>query len=262
MQKLRRLFADFIFQNSPRISAYVAAAFGYLKSPQKSYSLYGEDLLLLHLFNRNSKGVYVDIGAFHERWISNTHALSKLGWSGVAVDVDTNKLVSFSLRRNCHTRVGAVVPKGFSEQEVVLYKFNRMSSEYDTIDKATADEYAQRYGLNYATVSVPAIAIDHLFESAVKLFSENIRYVNIDVEGADEAILMSINPDAFGIEVVQFENNIDHGGSSLLREHLTNRGYTLVATQGGTHTYVKNEIIKRRFFGSDTKTEYQAGSES
>lgn len=250
MAKLRRTVGDFIFHKHPAVAALVAGMFGYLKAPRKSFSLYGEDLLVLEIFGHSSDGLYVDIGAFHERWISNTHALSKLGWSGVAVDVEKGKLISFKMRKNCLPIVGAVVPKDFPEDEVTLYKFRRISSEYDTIDKNTADQYAIRYGMNYDSIKVRAIPIDTLLEITAKRFKGRIRYLNIDVEGADEAILTSIEPEVFGVEVVQFEDNRNLGGSPRLRAHLTGCGYTFLASQGGTHTYVTNQLITDRFPGA------------
>ena len=249
MKKIRRIVADLVIQKYPRTGALAAAIYGYLKTPKKSFSLYGEDLLALELFNYSSDGIYVDIGAFHERWISNTHALSKLGWAGVVVDVENGKLFSFKARQNCHSFVGAVVPKGFSNDEIILYKFKRMSSEYDTIDKKTADDYVSRHKLCYDCVSVPAIPIDTLLETAKKICKGSIRYLNIDVEGADEAILLSINPQDFGVEVVQFEDNFNLGGTPILRSHMAICGYSLIASQGGTHTYVDDDLINRRFPG-------------
>ena len=213
MKKIRRIVADLVIQKYPRTGALAAAIYGYLKAPKKSFSLYGEDLLVLELFNYSSDGIYVDIGAFHERWISNTHALSKLGWAGVVNDVENGKLFSFKARQNCHSFVGAVVPKGFSDDEIILYKFKRMSSEYDTIDKKTADDYVSRHKLCYDCVSVPAIPINTL------------------------------------LEVVQFEDNFNLGGTPILRSHMAICGYSLIASQGGTHTYVDDDLINRRFPG-------------
>jgi len=98
-------------------------------------------------------------------------------------------------------------------------------------------------------VSVPAIPINTLLETAKKICKGSIRYLNIDVEGADEAILASINPQDFGVEVVQFEDNFNLGGTPILRSHMAICGYSLIASQGGTHTYVDDDLINRRFPG-------------
>ncbi len=247
--KIRRWLADSIYTIFPQLGALIACLYGFVKAPAKSYSLYGEDLVLIELFHRDRSGVYVDVGAFHARWLSNTHLLDKLGWFGVAVDVEKEKLLTFRMRRRCCTHVGAVVPKGYGEKSITLYKFKRMSSEYDTIDKKTADDYASRYGMKYEEYRVPAIPIDSLLDEASRKYGRNIRFLNIDIEGADESILLSIDPDEFGIEVIQFENNREFGGSSVLRQHMKSCGYEFIATLGGTHTYVLGSLILNRFPG-------------
>jgi hypothetical protein len=247
--KIRRWLADGIYNQFPYLSALVAGLYGFAKAPTKSYSLYGEDLVLMELFHRDRSGVYVDVGAFHARWLSNTYLLDKLGWFGVAVDVEKEKLLTFRTRGRCFPRVGAVVPKGFGKEYITLYKFKRMSSEYDTIDKGTADDYALRYGMKYEECHVPAIPIDLLLEETSREYGRNIRYLNIDIEGADEGILLSIDPGKFGIEVVQFENNREFGGSPVLRQHMESCGYKLTATLGGTHTYALGSFILERFPG-------------
>ena len=55
-----------------------------------SYSQSGEDLVLSKYlkYKKIEKGKYLDIGAFHPRWASNTHILHKKGFSGFCVDLD------------------------------------------------------------------------------------------------------------------------------------------------------------------------------
>jgi len=50
-----------------------------------SFSSEGEDKILLELLPK--KGTYLDIGAHHPFWISNTALLYLRGWSGVNVDI-------------------------------------------------------------------------------------------------------------------------------------------------------------------------------
>ena len=64
----------------------------------KSYSQYGEDLIICNYF-REIQGNYLDIGCYHPKGISNTHLLHKKGWEGVVVDIDDYKLNLFKNRR-------------------------------------------------------------------------------------------------------------------------------------------------------------------
>ena len=40
--------------------------------PKKTYSMYGEDLIIQNFFKKKTKGVYVDIGCYHPLDVSNT----------------------------------------------------------------------------------------------------------------------------------------------------------------------------------------------
>ena len=69
----------------------ILIALDYLLIP-KSYSQLGEDLVIMnHLQclgkNPNSKGFYIDIGAYHPLDGSNTYKFYKRGASGITVDI-------------------------------------------------------------------------------------------------------------------------------------------------------------------------------
>ena len=93
----------------------------------KSYSQYGEDLIIYDFFKHHFdiKGNYLDIGAFHPKMISNTHILHTLGWRGTVIDLDDFKLKLFKRNRkdkvNILTRV--VIP-GFLDQSETYSVYN------------------------------------------------------------------------------------------------------------------------------------------
>ena len=55
-----------------------------------SYSQSGEDLVLIKYlkYKKINNGKYLDIGAFHPRWVSNTHILHKKNFSGYCGWID------------------------------------------------------------------------------------------------------------------------------------------------------------------------------
>lgn len=244
--KFRRALVDSIYRYFPSIAAWVVALYGYCSRSSKSYSLYGEDILLKHVFQDEGAGVYVDIGAFHSRWISNTYLLAKKGWCGVVVDIDKNKLLTFGFRKQCNRIVAAVVPAGFSDDFVCVYKFMRANSEYDTLDRAQALEYSQRYSMKFNESLVKALPVDLLMIECFRKYSK-VDYVNINIEGLDDLVLLSIDLSVYGVKLVQFENNNEFPGSVALRLHLEKCGYVHLATQGGTHSYIAKDILVKRF---------------
>ncbi|QGG95466.1 hypothetical protein GH723_10350 [Actinomarinicola tropica] len=226
----------------PRVSRSIGAAAGFLVPARRSYSQYGEDLVLTSFFENAGirAGVYVDIGAFHPRWLSNTHLLSQRGWSGVVVDVDPEKVRLCERRRGCTGIVGAVVPDS-STSEVDFYRFARLWSEIDTVSHEDAVEQSARTGLPFTRESVPAIAVTDLLNGAMEAHGR-VDLLNIDVEGLDELLLAAIDLDRFDLGVVCFENNTEFGGSAAVRELLASNAYVHLMTSGGSQMYARKDL--------------------
>lgn len=170
------------------VQRFIGNLYGYIKSPSKSYSLYGEDLVVFHFFHNVGvkNGVYVDIGAFHPKWISNTHLLSKNKWKGIVVDLEEEKLKLFRFFRNdCKALCAAVVPDNNIES-VEYYSFNRLLSEWDTISHSEAEMRREKSNVNYIKKSVSALTINKVMSDAQKFTGHSVDYLNIDIEGMDE----------------------------------------------------------------------------
>lgn len=247
---LRRFIADYIYLKSPKFSAFLSYFWGYIISYNKSYSLYGEDLLLEDVFKdigHIKNGTYLDIGAFHPKWISNTYKLSKIGWRGFVVDIDSQKLWGFKFRKNCWIKCGAAVQSSYQQDTITIYKFRRMHSEWDTINLNEAEKTREKYGVEFDICEIPAIRINELLSEVCLTLGATLDYLNIDIEGADEDLILSVKLKDYGVSVLSFENNSFFPGSSELCDYLTQQGYVHLATLGGTHTYVDRKILKQRF---------------
>ena len=59
----------------------------------KSYSQFGEDLILLDFFDKKklSKGFFFEFGAWDGIYLSNCRLLYERGWSGCFVEADKKK---------------------------------------------------------------------------------------------------------------------------------------------------------------------------
>jgi hypothetical protein len=56
---------------------------------QSNYSQSGQDLFVLMITNGKKNGVFLDIGAHHPTFISNTYLLEKeFGWAGTLIELD------------------------------------------------------------------------------------------------------------------------------------------------------------------------------
>lgn len=198
----------------------------------RSYSQFGEDAVLQSMLKKKS-GVYVDVGAFHPILYSNTYALYRRGWRGIAIDPSPLSEKLFKLFRSRDTFVRCGVGK---EGTRTYYVYSERG--YNTFDEAQARarEQIKRLTLlgKYETPVRPLSAI--LTEHGVK----NIDFLNVDAEGMDLEILKThdwtIHP-----EVIAVEGTI--GGE--VHRYLAEKGYELVGVAGLTLLF-KESFMKQR----------------
>ena len=229
----------------PIISNLLGVAYGYMMSPKKSYSQYGEDIILRQFFEKSGikKGFYIDIGSYHPKFISNTHYFHIKGWRGVCVDLDDKKLKWFRFFRgeSVETLCSGVCGKDVSsnEKKITFFKHKRLLSELDTIDKKNAEKNKVRLGWDYEEKQVDCIGINQVLE---KYIDNKIHLLNIDVEGVDEELILNINFDDYTPAVILFEDNLNFGGSKSVQKRLIDNGYAHLFSSGGSVAYFHKSI--------------------
>ena len=152
-----------------------------------SHSQYGEDMVAGALFPLGMKGTYVDIGAHHPVFYSNTYHFYRRGWSGLVVDATSALIRQFAILRPRDTAVCACVGAEAGKQ-VTFYRFKE--SPYDTIDPASAAD-AQNVHRAKLIAEVPMLTQTVQMLIDANLPSKSIDLMSIDIEGMDEAILRS-----------------------------------------------------------------------
>ena len=212
--------------------AYTKALRGYLKPTTRSYSQYGEDLIVATYFRMRANVVaFTSTSArSHPRKFSNTHLLHRAGWRGIAVDVDRQKLRAFELARRgrVHAIHAAVAPvAGVS----TLYKFDRIWSEVDTIDRETAEQYRDASGVGFSTEEIRAVSINDVLAEAPR-----VDFLNLDIEGIDVDVLESLDVARFRPRLICFEDE-----SSYSCPFLDAHGYFRLASTGGSHIYCESD---------------------
>lgn len=216
IKRRARLFLAFFLPN--QAMKYLGFIYGALLPSKKSYSSMGEDLIIEQYFKEKNifQGVYIDIGCFHPIWASNTHKLHKDGWTGFCFDIDQSKLnmMRFFRRKNIETFFQAVTAKP-STPFILVYKFLTPWSDIDTCDLEVAKNYAKRFDLDYEISSVPSNDINTILSRLPKF-----NFLNIDVEGLDEDILMSMDFNSYSPDVILFENVDVWGGTEKIRNKL------------------------------------------
>ena len=99
---------------------------------KSSHSQFGEDKKIIKLFDKNEKGVYLDIGCFHPIRQNNTYLMHKLGWKGVNIDLNPLSIELFNIARPNDVNICAALSN--KKSTTTLY-FDHPLSTLNTISK-------------------------------------------------------------------------------------------------------------------------------
>ncbi len=155
--------------------------------PIPSYSAFGEDRLILKLVGARTDGFYVDIGCHHPIDYSNTYALYRRGWRGLAVDADPEAIAAFAHHRPEDKAIHCAL--GSRPGAVTLHLFNDRSM--NTMDEASFRAFlAKPKKRHIGDLTVECRRLDDLLAQEMPP-GRAIDFLNVDCEGADLDILES-----------------------------------------------------------------------
>lgn len=190
---------------------------------QKNFrSQFGQDAIVADLFRGACGGRFLDIGANHPEYLSNTYYFeTELGWKGVAVEPLPEKGPMWRQSRpNTH------FVNAFAGQEVGCVEFISVSASSgweDMMSSALATATAEQVSRPHARISVPGMTVDSILEQAG---IDLVDFVSIDVEGAEMDVLQSFDLGRFRPKVVVVENTKRIVGDEDIRRYLHSKGYS------------------------------------
>ena len=115
-----------------------------------------------------------------------------------------------------------------------IYKFRRIWSDIDTLDRATAEEYRDNKCGEFDEEQIKLIDINQLLDQLPK-----VNFINIDVEGVDSTIIKNLDFKKFLPDAILFEDNHNWDGSAEVIRILHKHGYKHLFTSGGSICYVQ-----------------------
>ena len=196
-----------------------------------SHSQYGEDMIARDLLSDVARGTFVDVGAHHPVYYSNTYHFYRRGWRGLVVDAAPGTKELFDLLRPGDIAVEAcLAAEGGGSVEYFL--FNQPA--LNTTDPATAEANLSRPGVKLLRRhTMPTVPLDALLEQ--HLPGRTIDLLSIDIEGLDEEILASHDWERWRPRVVIVERDrldpLKIAADSLVIR-LGGLGYTVRGTCG------------------------------
>lgn len=168
-----------------------------LSTGNKSYSQEGEDVVLNRIFDKQSTGFYVDIGAHHPKRFSNTYFFYQKGWRGINIDPLPGVEHSFKEIRPRDIFISA----GISDQKEELKYYQFKEPAFNTFDEVLAEERKQK-SEQVGVVSVPCFRIDELLHQNDV---SSLDFMSIDVEGFEMNVLNSNDWDRYVPKVIVVE---------------------------------------------------------
>ena len=191
--------------------------------PNLCYSQNGEDLILNRLFDNKNNGFFIDVGAHHPIRFSNTYLFYKNGWSGINIDAMPGSMTEFNKIRPKDINIESGV--GLKNDQIIFYQFNE--SALNTFSKKEA---LSKNKDGYKIIKSNMIQVETLENILDKYMPRNTRidFLNIDVEGKDEEVLISNNWEKYNpiyilVEILR-EKYLDDTNSSI-KVFLKSKGY-------------------------------------
>jgi FkbM family methyltransferase len=152
-----------------------------------SYSRNLEDVVLHRVFGDVGVGTYVDVGAGHPLWDSNTYALYRRGWRGVVVE----PLLRFkpyneawNELRPGDTRVSSMAGAGIGKRELQIFESLQLSTGCAEV----ADLWTRGGKPPARTELLDVVRIADLMPP------DPVHFMNIDVEGMEREVIAGLGP--------------------------------------------------------------------
>ena len=221
----------------------------YLKNkyliPKKSYSMDGEDLSIIKYVENKKKGFYVDVGAHHPIHRNNTFLLFKKGWEGINIDINKFSIDLFQYLRPQDLNIQVAVTDKTGHISIF---FQKDFSQLNTTDKVVAKEH---FGENFKEKVVKSKTIQNILDNS-KFQNKKIDFLNIDVEGAEEKVLETLDfsiydPTVICVEILGYRLLDKHERelkikNSKIYNFLTTKKYKKVWSGPNfcSHIFVKN----------------------
>ena len=202
-----------------------------------SYSQEGEDRILARIFEQKARGFYVDVGAHHPIFLSNTYLFYERGWRGINLDAAPGSMAAFKLQRPDDINLEMAI--GEKPGSLMFHIFN--DPALSTFNARVAKE---RDGVGtWRVVEIKPIEVRTLAQVLEEYLpaGKSIDYLSVDVEGLDLPVLRSNDWNRFRPEYILAEDfscdNIEDCLKTPMGAYLKSIGYVLYGRTAHTEFY-------------------------
>ena len=191
-------------------------------------SQFGEDKKILKIFDKNFKGVYVDVGCFHPIRSNNTYEMYKKGWYGLNIDLNPLTIELFDYARPLDINVCSAISNKRSSKK--LYFLGDLDSK-NTLDLKHKNWLSKHFKINNKDFKIKNIKTNTLCYLFKKYDFYKIDFMNLDIEGHELNVIKSIDFKKFDIKVICVEilnyDKFSNNKKKLLISYLKKNRYFL-----------------------------------
>ena len=217
------------------------------KYKKQSYSFNSVDLIIEYIFKNKKNGFYLDVGAQHPISNNNTYLLFKKGWRGINIDLDKKNIDLFKIARPNDYNLNCALSDKIEETDLFFY---HDKSPINTLNK---------YISNYQSAKIREIkkittnTLNNILEN-LKINTQ-IDYMNLDVEGYEEKVLLGFNikkykPLVISVEFLDLKmkklefknNNIQRVLDSNIYKYFIKNNYYFVNWLHGDLIFVHEDL--------------------
>jgi FkbM family methyltransferase len=187
---------------------------------------------------------YLDIGAHHPTYLSNTYLFYLTGGRGVCVEPDPSLFEEFTRKRPKDVNLNCGVGAFPGEAEF----FVMSSSTLNTFSRVEAERY-QSYGKQRIEKTI-RVALEPVNAILEKHFDTCPNLVSLDVEGMDYLILQNFNfekfrPEVFCLETLSYTEDKSERKLTEIINLMHERGYLTYAD-----TYINTIFVDNAAWNS------------
>jgi len=185
-----------------------------------------------NIFKGYKNGFFVDVGAHDGKTINNTlYFETNNNWKGINVEPITDVYEKLIINRPNSINLNCAVDEKEGEADFIYNKgytemISGLKNHYDIRHHTRLLNENNYFGSSSNIISIPTNTLSNIFK---KYNVTHVNYLSIDVEGAEFAVIKSIDFDYVFIDVIGFENNYNDTSVPIV-EYLSTKGYNLLHT--------------------------------
>jgi hypothetical protein len=217
----------------------------------RTYSAAGEDIQIERLLGQKT-GFFVDVGAFHPSFISNTYRLYRRGWRGINIDVDDYKIRLFHLLRprDISVQVGVSDTPGEAE---FFFQSGPTYGSMAGLNRESVAESAEIMQREVRSRTIQVRPLNDILEEHLPRDAQGrpmaIDLLNIDVEKFEYPILRRFDFQRFPVKLLAVEMHADRIDDLLhlpAYQLLSEQGYDLAAWTPPTAIFERRDCAAAR----------------